>query len=129
MKKIFFSFTIATMMVLLMSCVNSGRQSMGDMETTSGNLIENDYLAAILPDEWEELTVYDNGFTACIKDEDGDGDKVAIWFDAYDANYDMKGWVERNKMKGNITDKTSDVTIGGITFQQYASQDNLYFVS
>ncbi len=136
MKKIFLSFTIATMMVSLISCGNNSRQSTRDMESTavknaSGNFIENDYLTATLPDGWEIIHVYDNGFSARIKDEDGD--KIGLEFEAFDTDFDLERWVKDMKMDGNITDKIDDVSIGGTTFQQYAdkrpSMPYIYFVS
>lgn len=102
-------------------------------ENNPGNFIENEYLTATLPDGWKKIHVYDSGFSACLKDEDGDGDKVAIEFEAFDTNFDLKGWVDHMKEDGNITDKIEDVNIGGITFQKYAdkrpSMPYIYFVS
>ena len=121
------------MMVLLISCGNSGGQSTEGMESTAvenapSNIIENDYLTATLPEEWEKTNVYDKGFTVNTKD-----DKVAIEFEAFDTNFDLQGWVEHRKMDGDITDKIDDVSIGGIIFQQYAdkrpSMPYTYFVS
>ena len=138
MKKIFLSFTIATMMVSIMSCGNSSRQRTGDMESTAvenvqSNVIENDYLTATLPDGWEKLHVYDRGFSIRIKDNDGDSDKAGLRFEAFDTDFDLEGWVKHMKMDGDITDKIDDVSIGGIIFQQYAdkrpSMPYTYFVS
>ena len=107
------------MMVSLMSCGNSGRQNTESMKSTvvdegSSNFIENDYLTATLPEGWEETHVYDRGFSACIKNEDGNGDKIGLRFEAFDTNFDLEGWVKDMKMEGNITDKIDDVSIGGI---------------
>ena len=123
------------MMALFMSCGNSG--SNGSMEgtqneNTQGNLIENEHLTATLPEGREKTSVYDCGFSATLKNEDGDGDKVGIRFEALDAKFDLKGWVDKKTAEGEITNK-EDVTIGGITFQQYAdkrpSMPYLYLVS
>lgn len=126
------------MMVSLMSCGNSGRQNTESMKSTvvdegSSNFIENDYLTATLPDGWEKTHVYDRGFSVRIKDNDGDSDKAALRFEAFDTDFDLEGWVKHMKMDGDITDKIDDVTIGGIIFQQYAdtrpSMPYTYFVS
>ena len=126
------------MMVSLISCGNSSSQSTGDKESTAvknapGNIIENDYLTATLPDGWEKTHVYDKGFSVCFKEEDGNGDKAGLRFKAYDTDFDLEGWVKHMKMDGDITDKIDDVTIGGIIFQQYAdtrpSMPYTYFVS
>ena len=125
-------------MISLISCGNTSRQSTRDMETTAvknapGNIIENDYLTATLPDGWEKTHVYDRGFSACFKEEDGNGDKIGLRFEAFDTDFDLEGWVKHMKMDGDITDKIDDVSIGGIIFQQYAdkrpSMPYTYFVS
>ena len=109
----------------------------GNIESTTvdkapSNFIENDYLTVTLPAGWKKDNVYDRGFIAIIKDEDGNADKFALTFNALDTDYDLEGWVKREKMDGNI-DKRDDVLIGGITFQQYAdkrpSAPYVYFVS
>ena len=132
MKKVFFSFAIATMMASLASCGGSSNQNTDsqdstaveeevaaeDVEEEASNLIENEAITATLAERWTASKVGKKSFefTLYKNPEKETGILAYLNFD----NLNMSNMERWHSSWDSCTDKIDQIEIGGITFEIYA---------
>ena len=145
MKKVFFSFAIATMMAALASCGGSSNQNTDsqdstaveeevaaeDVEEEASNLIENEAITATLAERWTASKVGKKSFefTLYKNPEKETGILAYLNFD----NLNMSNLERWHSSWDSCTDKIDQIEIGGITFEIYAdnrpNNGKLYIVA